>query len=178
MALFGGSRDARLIAGINKELINCIINTEVVIYQIAPEYTATNIYGESTNKAFFNPIRFNCLITREDPSYENEDEYLSYTKTANFAFLLTDLTENGVVLSEGDLIKWDSEFYEISLLKQNQLWAGKNPETHLPAIIDGTDQFGLNVSIIAEAFKTTKDRFNIESPQARPYSMYDFPTKR
>ena len=173
MALFGGDRDAKLFVRMNKELINCIINTEVVIYQISNQYSSVNIYGESTKKIFFNPVRFNCLISREDKDFENEDELISYTQNATFSFLREDLKERNIVLSPGDVIQWDNEYYEVTLLKINQLWTGRNPESHLGTVLDNDKAFGLNVSITAQASKTTPERLGIVKMQPMPYMVYD-----
>ena len=52
MALFGGKRDARFLAAINSELINAIVDTEIEFFKLIVEQSNSNLYGESTKKAF------------------------------------------------------------------------------------------------------------------------------
>ena len=176
MALFGGSRDVSLVRHLNRELINDIINTEVIIHKISTQFTKINIYGESTKKVFFAPMKINCLISREDKEFTT-DEYTSFNRNIRFAFLRDDLKKINLVIKEGDIIKWDAEYYEINILQGNQLWTGRNPET-LPITIDESrDEFGYNVSIIAQAFKTTPDKLNLEKTYTPKTSIYDLPNK-
>lgn len=178
MALFGGRRDALLFQTMNRELINKIINTEVIVYQLSIEDTRVNIYGESTRKVFFQPMRFNCLISRA-PKEAGGEEFLSdYSNTATFAFLRADLVAHNLVLSIGDIIKWDNEYYELNLVFSNQLWTGRNPDSHLPTVVDKENEFGFNVSVKAEGYKVTADRLNLERVEpVTAYSIYDFPNK-
>jgi|GEM_PF-738158 len=178
MALFGGKRDADLFTKINRELINKILNTEVVVYQLSTEHTRPNIYGESTRKVFFNPMRMNCLISRSSKEAAGEDGYADYTHTATFAFLRADLVEKNLVLNIGDIVKWDNEYYELNLVFSNQLWTGRNPDSHLETIEDKGREFGWNVSVKAEGYKTTPDRLNLEQVEpVTPYSIYEFPNR-
>lgn len=176
MALFGGSRDVSLIRRLNRELINSIINTEVIVYKIATQYTKINIYGESSKKIFFNPMRVNSLITREEKDYDG-DELTTYIRNISFSFLRDDLKDLNLVIQEGDVIKWDSEYYELNYVGSNQLWTGRNPDTLLATVEDGRDAFGYNVSIIARGMKTTVDRLGIENVMTPRNSMYDLPNR-
>ena len=54
MALFGSGRDASFVRGINKEIVNKYVDTEVEIYKLSLEDTVSNIYDESSEKYYFN----------------------------------------------------------------------------------------------------------------------------
>lgn len=178
MALFGGSRDASLFKTMNRELINRLINTEVVIYQLSTELTRTNLYGESTRKVFFNPVRMNCLISREDKSISNEDGFIDFSYNATFSFLRDELVEKQLVISEGDIIKWDNEYFEANLVFSNQLWVGKDPDSHLPTVLDSEPEFGLNVGVKVSAHKTTPERLGLQlTVKEQEYSIYELPNK-
>lgn len=176
MALFGGSRDVSLMRHLNKELINDIINTEVVIYKLAVEYTEVNIYGESSSKVFFSPMKINCIIQRDDKDYTG-DVTVDFTKSARFAFLRDELTSKQLVIQEGDIIKWDLEYYEATTVFSNQLWVGRNPSSLPHTVDDGYDEFGYDVSIIVTAFKTTPDKFNIDNTRPVGGNDYDLTKK-
>jgi geranylgeranyl diphosphate synthase type II len=46
-ALFGGQRDAKFLATINREIINSVIDTEIEFYKHVVESSNSNLYGES-----------------------------------------------------------------------------------------------------------------------------------
>lgn len=175
MALYGSSRDVSLVRRINRELINDIINTEIIFYKISTQNTKVNIYGESSRKVFFDPMRFNCLISREEKSYFNDDSFSNFTRNARFSFLRDDLKDKSVVLQEGDIIKWDMEYYEINTIIENDLWTGRNPETLPITVDDNRDEFGYNLSIVAVAFKTTPERLGLRDMATPKSSIYDSP---
>jgi len=176
MPLFGGSRDVSLVRRLNRELINSIIDTEVVIYKIATQHTKVNIYGESTKKIFYNPMRVNSLITRQDKEFDGDD-YNTFTREIRFSFLRDDLKDKSLVILEGDVVKWDTEYYELTYVSINQLWTGRNPDTLLATTEDGEDEFGYNVSVVATGFKTTPDRLGIENIRTPGNSIYDLPNR-
>lgn len=176
MPLFGSSRDVSLVRRLNRELINGIINTEVVIYKISTQFTKVNIYGESTKKVFFNPMRINSLITRQDKDFDGDD-YNTFTREIKFSFLRDDLKDKNLVILEGDVIKWDNEYYELTYISINELWTGRNPDTLLATTEDGEDEFGYNISIVATGFKTTPDRLGVEDITTARNSIYDLPNR-
>lgn len=176
MPLFGSSRDVSLVRRLNRELINGIINTEVVIYKISTQFTKVNIYGESTKKVFFNPMRVNSLITRQDKDFDGDD-YNTFTREIKFSFLRDDLKDKNLVILEGDVIKWDNEYYELTYVSINELWTGRNPDTLLATTEDGEDEFGYNISIVATGFKTTPDRLGVEDITTARNSIYDLPNR-
>ena len=65
MPLFGGSRDISLFRTMNKELINDIIQTEIGYYKFVLQDSETNLYGESENKTYYEP-----LLIRNSPHFE------------------------------------------------------------------------------------------------------------
>ncbi len=56
MALFGGMRDAKFLASINRELLNAIIDTEIEFFKLHVESSNSNIYGESTSKSYYDVL--------------------------------------------------------------------------------------------------------------------------
>lgn len=161
MPLFGGKRDAALVKRFNRELVNKIISSEVVLFIISLEETEKNLYGESPKKTYYNPIRMPCLVGRDERNSETDDFGINFKRTAIFSFIRADLKERNILLKEGDILFWDKEYYEIDNVKSEQLWLGKNPET-LVSITEGDiDSYGLEVSIVAMAHVTTQSRLNL-----------------
>ena len=67
MPLFGSRSDARLINSITRELFHNYISNEVELYKLALNETEVNLYGESNNKTYFQPIRLFSNITKDEP---------------------------------------------------------------------------------------------------------------
>ena len=83
MALFAGSRDINLFHTINSELLNDIIQTEIGYYKFVLDKTVSNVYGESADKMFYEPIRIACLINKEDQSWSSDNFYEVDTRVEN-----------------------------------------------------------------------------------------------
>lgn len=150
MALFGTARDASLIRSINRELIHKILSIEVELYKVSLDDTAINIYNESNSKAYYDPIKMCCLLTKQ-PSTANDGEFgIDFSRTVEFGFLRDDLKEIGLVLETGDIISWDNNYFEIDNVRGSQYWMGRNEETLLAVTNNEIDEFGYSVSIICE----------------------------
>lgn len=167
MALFSGSRDVSLIRRVNRELMHRVISTEVAVYKFSVEHSKENIYGESSNKVFYNPVRVYALIDRDDKSNISEEDILNYTRKVSFGFLRDDLRDKNLVVQEGDVVEWDTEYYELSLVTSGQLWSGKNPETLFATVVDKEDEFGYKISVVAQGFKVTPEKIGITSIRSR-----------
>ena len=149
MAIFGGMRDAKFLASINSELINAIIDTEIEFYKLIVERSASNLYGESESKSYYDSILIPCVITKEGKTATMDDYGHSYTRTAQFA-ISRDILERASFYPEvGDIVFWDNEYYEIGNVDANQYFAGKNPETW-----PNGDSHGYSVSILCNAHIT------------------------
>ena len=175
MALFGSGRDANFVRLINKELINRVVDIEIEYYQLATPLTPENLYGESTEKIFYQPVRIPCLIDRAEITATSDEGGINFTRTSIFAFLLDTLKEKSVVATAGDYIKWDSSYYEIDNIQLNQYWGGKNPDTYPGNVFNETNEFGYNISLIAETHKTRIDRLNIEQTRIGINNNYYMP---
>jgi hypothetical protein len=148
MALYGGSRDISLFRHINKELINNIIEQQVGYYKIALDKTSSNLYGESLNKTYNNPVLVNCLIERTDQSWNETDFGPDVTRTINVRFLRDILVDIQLVPEVGDVVLWHENYYEISALVENQFIVGKDPSY---SYSDDITDFGSSLSIIVTA---------------------------
>ncbi len=157
MALFGSARDVSLIRRLNKELINEIIDTEVYYYKPVLDESLVNLYGESKDKYFYNPVKIPCLIDRQDTEAVSDDLGQSYTKTATFNFLRDTLKDDKDVKPDvGDIIYWDDEYYLVDNISENRLFVGKNPETW-----DGGDGHGTSLSISCLAHVTKQSSIKL-----------------
>ena len=158
MALFGGKRDAKLIASFNAEVINAIIDTEIEFFKLHVESSNSNIYGESTSKSYYDSILIPCIVTKDDKTSNMDDYGHSYTRTAQFG-ISRDILERAAFYPEvGDIIFWDNEYYEIDGTDANQYFAGKNPETW-----PNGSEHGYSVSVLCNAHATRQTAQSIKN---------------
>ena len=156
MALFGSVRDSNLFRSINKELLHRIIDIEVLLYQVNPDATATNFYGESDKMSYNTPVLVHCLVTLDEPTWNDTDFGPDVSQTAIFAFLKDDLIEKNIKPEPGDIIEYKSGFYELDSIAENQFVAGKDPESWF-----GGNTHGASISIIYNAHLTRISALNI-----------------
>ncbi len=173
MALYGEARDINLFRNLNKELINDIIDVTVDVYKVALDHTQENVYGESREKVYKNPVRVPCLITRDDQSWNSDEFGPDVTQTLTFSFLRDTLKDDAdIVMEVGDIIKWNENFWEVDGIIENQFVVGKNPETDH---IGGS--FGGNHSIICSTHlsrrtKLSTERTNVGVVDNKPNDLY------
>lgn len=174
MALFGSARDVSLIRRLNKELINEIIDTEVYYYKPILDKTLINIYGEATDKFFYDPVKIPCLIDRQDTEQVSDDFGQSYQHTATFNFLRDTLKDDKDVKPDvGDIIQWDNEYYMVDNVNENRLFVGKNPQTW-----DGGDGHGTSLSIICNTHVTRQTSIklvNVRFGSSEQQKQYNLP---
>jgi hypothetical protein len=158
MALYGGKRDARLIASFNAEILNSVVDTEIEFFKLQADTSETNIYGESLSKSYYDSILIPCLVTKDEKSAVMDDYGHSYTRTASFAISRDILERSGLYPEAGDIIFWDNEYYEIDNIDANQYFAGKNPETW-----PNGSEHGYSVSIICNTHATRQTPTGIKN---------------
>ena len=168
MPLFGGARDISLLRTMNKELINDIIQQEVGFYKFVLQDTVTNVYGESENKVYYEPLLIPCLIDREDQTWLSTDFGPDSTQQMTFRFLRANLVEKNLVPEVGDIVLYNNDYFEFNSLIENQFFVGKNPDYSMN---EDTDNFGVSLSIICRASK-----LRIEQLKTVPLRSNIYPT--
>jgi hypothetical protein len=157
MSLFGSRRDFRLLRGMNRELLQDIVQQEVAYYKISLEDTQASIYGEAMSKTFYSPLLLNCLITRGDQTMTADEFGGDLTRESSFAFLRDDLVERSLVPEVGDVVMWQEDYYEIDNVTENELFWGKDPGYNLGRSSD----YGTSVSIVCRGHLTRADKLGI-----------------
>ena len=150
MPLFGGDRDISLFRTMNKELINDIIQTEIGFYKFVLQDSDTNVYGESENKIYYEPMLIPSLITREDQTWNETDFGPDSTQQMTFAFLRATLVEKNLIPEIGDIVLYNNDYFEFNSMVENQFFTGKNPDYSMN---NDTDNFGVSLSIICKGSK-------------------------
>lgn len=153
--IFGSNKDYLLFQGINRELLGKIIEQEVIYFKISLDQTEANIYGESLQKSYWSPVKLNCLVTRQDQVITIQEFGPDLSRELSFAFLRADLQDVQVVPQVGDIIQWHNDFYEVDLVRENQLFIGRDNSYNLT---DYGQKFGKSISIICDTHLTRIDR--------------------
>lgn len=170
MALFGESRDISLIRHLNRELLNRIIEQKVGYYKINIEKSKSNLYGESLEKFFNEPVLINCLIDRGDTKFVDDSMgTVNSERKITVRFLRDDLAglevtnfdgESYKIFPEvGDIILWNEDFYEVDNVNENQLFVGKDPSY---AYNESIENFGTSLSIEVECHYVNPEKLNIK----------------
>jgi len=173
MALYGENRDISLFRHVSRELLNNIIEQKVGYYKIKLDRSSPNMYGESTQKTYNDPVLINCLIERGDTQPLTNEFGMDITRTIKCRFLRDDLagidlstefTDDkkgipyNIVPEVGDVVLWNNDYYEINNVNENQLVVGKDPLYSYSSV---TDNFGNSLSIIVDCFYIRPEKLGI-----------------
>ena len=158
MPLFGGSRDISLFRTMNRELINDIIQTEIAYYKIVLDKSITNVYGESSKKYYFEPIRISCLINKDEQEWSSDAFGPDINQKYEYRFLKADLNGINLFPEVGDIILFNNDFWEVDTLVENQFFVGKKPEF---AISEDNIDFGVSLSIILGTHLSRIEKLNL-----------------
>ena len=157
MSLFGSKKDFGLLTKMNRELLQDIIEQEIAFYKLSINETHANIYGESSEKTFYDPIIMQCLITRGDQIFTTDDFGPDVARELNFAFLRDDFVDLGLVPEVGDIIMLAEDYYEIDSIVENEYFFGKDPDYNYAR----SDKYGKSISIRCSAHLTRADKLGI-----------------
>lgn len=158
MALFGGPRSRAFFRHHSRQLMNRIIAEEVLYYKLSLKETQYNIYGESKNKMYFQPVLLTCLYQVQDQTSEDAEYGKSKAQLVDFRFLRDDLIDLQLLPEAGDIVYWQESYYEVDLTIENQRVMGKNPEYSLQADLE---KYGESWSIICKSHLTNVNKLNI-----------------
>ena len=159
--MYGSGRDASFVRGINRELINKIIDTEVAIYQLSLESTKANIYDESQNKYYFDPVRQRSLIEKGSKTQEASDTGIDVNRETSFGFIKQDLKDINLVLKTGDIIWWDGDYYEVDLVSSSTTWGNRSPSELIGFVEKEIPEFGYGIHVTAQCHLTRQTKLNM-----------------
>ena len=122
----------------NKELIgnlatgqDGIINQEVVVYKISANDTETNMYGETSQGKVFKPgVQLTALVEAENQTTTTDEFGPDLQQNALFSFVRQSLVDISYVIEIGDIIEWNSGYWEVSSINENQLVGGQTDYKH------------------------------------------------
>ena len=139
----------------NKELVgdlytgkDGIIYQPVVIYKVSAYDTEINMYGETAGGKVFKPgVQVACLITADEQTTTTDEFGPDLQQTGIFSFVRQSLVDISLVLEHGDIVDWNSGYWEITSITESQLVGGQSSNIH---------------SVICNAFLIRMSHLNIE----------------
>jgi hypothetical protein len=190
MALFGQSRDISMFRYVNRELMGNIISQQAAFYKLRLSQTNFNMYGEAAQEKYYDgPILLYTLIDLPDQEWSTDDLGVNWNWKPTFKFLRDDLLNKlqdfnedtiygaNLVPQPGDIILYETAYYEVTATNAAQYFVGKDPDypnspqpnnpagaTYpLPSPLwnPGLDEFGYNVSIICQTTYIPADKVGI-----------------
>lgn len=122
---FVSQQDYQTILKINRELINTVIDTPSIIYKLKITNSKINLYGESTTKTYLPGVQVACLIDRQLATSQEAVGNLDFQQTITFAFLRAELQSKSIYPETGDVVEFDSQYYEVNNINETQLYVGQ-----------------------------------------------------
>lgn len=158
--IFGSKGDFNLFVGINRELLSNVVEQEILFYKLSLDQMQANIYGEATEKVYWQAVKLNALIERGDQQISTDEFGPDVIRSVKFNLLQQDLTDADVHPELGDIVYWMENYYEVDNVNINQLFVGKDPDY---ALTTYGPNFGGSVSVMLETHLTRVDKTGITS---------------
>ncbi len=147
MPRFVSQKDFNFFQHINRELLVDVVDVDVILYKIAIETTAINIYGESTEKSRYTGVELKALVKYPKVQTDTKDGFgVDITQNVEFRFARKLLQEVLTYPEPGDILEYNGLFYEIDMTQDSQLIAGQ-PEysTSLLCLAHLTRRSGIQI---------------------------------
>ena len=152
---FYSKKDIDTFDKFNKELVgnlstgkDGIINQPVIIYKVSVYDTEVNMYGETSEGKVYNPgVQLTALVEADDQSTTTDEFGPDLQQNALFSFIRQSLVDINYVIEIGDVIEWNSGYWEISSINENQLIGGQTDYNH---------------SVVCKSFLVRISNLNIE----------------
>ena len=151
MARFVTQRDFEFIQHITRELIDDTMDVGVILYKIVVGSAVVNIYGESSTKPRYTPVKVNAIVKYYKNTLEKDEGFgVNQDQQVEFRFARRMLQEVSTYPEIGDVVGYNNHYYELHNITETQLIAGKP---------------GFNTAIICMAHLTRRTSIDIEEAQ-------------
>ncbi len=118
--LFVGKKEKDLVKQINDEVIERVVGQTVVYYPVSLENTNFHdLYGESVNKTFLDPVRVYAMVKYVSQTTTTGPLGVDRIEKISVAFHKRRLTEDqNLFVREGDYLQYGDRLYEILTLEE------------------------------------------------------------
>lgn len=162
MALFASRRDSGFMSSVNREILNRVTGMEVLYYRLSLEQSPSSIYDETTEKVYYEPVVLGAHISKQDVQTEDTEMGLMETsQNVIFGFLRDELEQIQLVLQVGDIVKWDTTFYEIDNIRKENYWWGRNPQDFVASDRGAIPPQGWAYSVVVDTHRSTITSVNL-----------------
>ena len=190
MALFGQARDISMFRYVNRELMGNIISQQCSFFKLRLSQTNFNMYGEAADSKFYDgPILLYSIIENPEQEWTTSDLGVDFNLKPTFRFLRDDLLDKlqdfnedtiygaNLVPQVGDIIYYQTSYFEVTNTNANQFFVGKDPDypnnpqpgnppgatypLPTPLWNPGLGEFGYNQSIICQTTYVPADKVGI-----------------
>ena len=135
---FFAQKDIDTFDKFNKELVgdlytskDGVISQKVVIYKVSVYDTEVNMYGETSSGKIYKPgVQVSALVEADDQTTTTDEFGPDLQQNALFSFLRQSLVDISYVVEIGDVVDWNSGYWEISSTSENQLIGGQTDFNH------------------------------------------------
>lgn len=131
MQLFLRQKDLDLFNTMVKHLVDDVIETSVKLYKLAiNSMEVDDLYGDSLDKVYYNPIVIYGLIEHSDESMDNTEVGVDSAQTIVANFQRESLRTADVYPEVGDILEWNDNYYEINNINENKIMAGQQEQNY------------------------------------------------
>src|SRR5574338_1162183 len=123
-------RDYETVLKINKEYTNDVTDVVVIVYKMYIQKVKTNSYGESPKKTWMRGVLIPGILRVYPENVENDVETINTTQRIQIGFLRDELRDRQILPESGDIIEFDSQYYEIDNTNDINFWAGRVEYNH------------------------------------------------
>ena len=130
---FFSARDLKVINSFNSELMGDVIQTAVMLFKMAADQTQINLYGESdpaTGKMFYPGVEITALIDKADIDTPYDEFGPDRSQTVVFKFRENMLKLVNIYPENGDMISFNSQYFECDNVVQQQFLGGIEDKSH------------------------------------------------
>lgn len=149
-SLFIGQRELQFFQNIATEIIEDVSMQKIRYYFIEGDLSPTtnDLYGESTQKIFRDPIEIYCLVLFNEPIVES-GSFSTETKYSLKVYIQKMRVRDDLKVSPrmGDFVEFGNRYYEIS-------------KVTTPELIGGLDAAGFEMGTYVDCISTRSDVFN------------------
>jgi len=133
-----GAKDLATIEKFNRELLgepnisdDGIIDQFVILHRVSVYETDTNMYGEaSEGKVYKQRVKLPCIVDAADFDFNYDDFGADNRQSISFAFQRAYLVEVDLRPEIGDIMQWNSGYFEVDKFNENQLIGGNFDNSH------------------------------------------------
>jgi hypothetical protein len=147
MPKFISDRDVNFFKSIAREVVDDVVQDTIVLYKVNLVDTKVNLYGEALNKTWHPGVQLNALIDKEGTNQNYEGFGSNTIQNIQFKLDRWMLEEKGIYPEIGDVIFFDTSYFEINNTNEVQYTGG------LPQY---------NFSVVCQTFMVSKSQLNIE----------------